>query len=99
MGRIADHVYTAQADIARLEGTVCQLGNGDRVSLLLDDGEVVQGIVADKPQVQLFFDHDGREGMNAMLRLDQEAMEHPETAGWRDLWIDRIREVRHHNPP
>ena len=99
MGRIADHVYTDPSDIARLEGIVRALDIGDRVSLLLDDGEVVQGIVADKPRTQLFVNHEGREGMNGTVRLDEEAMVAPERAAWRDLMIDRIREVRHHNPP
>lgn len=99
MARIADRIYTDQQDIARLEATIKGLDIGDRVSLLLEDGEVVQGIVAAKPAVQVFFDHAGREGLNAMVRLDEPAMEHPESAGWRDLWVDAIREVRHHNPP
>jgi len=99
MGRNAERVYTEQADIARLEAIVKALDIGDRVSLLLDDGEVVQGAIADRPRMQMFLDPQGREGMNGTVRLDEEAMERPEQAGWRDLWIDRIREVRHHNPP
>ena len=33
-----------------------------------------------------------------MVRLEDEALDAPESAGWRDLWVDAIREVRHHNP-
>ncbi|HET8818328.1 MAG TPA: DUF3247 family protein [Xanthomonadaceae bacterium] len=99
MARIADRVYTDQHDIARLEATIKALDIGDRVSLLMADDEVVQGIVAVKPSVQVFFDHAGREGLNAMVRLEDPALDHPESAGWRDLWVDAIREVRHHNPP
>ena len=99
MARIADRIYTDQQDIARLEATIKDLDIGDRVSLCLADGDVVQGIVSAKPTVQVFFDHAGREGLNAMVRLEDPALEHPESAGWRDLWVDTIREVRHHNPP
>ena len=99
MARIADRVYTDADQIARLEGVIRQLSDGDRVSLLLEDGEVVQGTVAMRPTPQVFFDHAGREGINAMVRVEDEALVHPESARWRDLWVDRIREVRHHNPP
>ncbi len=99
MARIADRVHTDADRIARLEDTIKDLAIGDRVSLLMDDGEVVQGIVAVKPTVQVFFDHAGREGSNAVVRIEDPAMEHPESAGRRDLWVDAIREVRHHNPP
>ena len=99
MARIADRVYTDADQIARLEGVIRQLSDGDRVSLLLEDGEVVQGTVAMRPTPQVFFDHAGREGINAMVRLEDEALDAPESAGWRDLWVDAIREVRHHNPP
>lgn len=98
MARIADRVYTEADEIARLEGLIRQLSDGDRVSLLMDGGEVVQGTVAMRPTSQVFFDHDGREGINAMVRLEDEALDQPEAAGWRDLWVDAIREVRHHHP-
>ena len=99
MSRIADRVYTDQFDIDRLEATIRALDIGDRVSLLMEGGEVVQGIVAAKPSVQVFLDPAGREGINAVVRIEEPALERPETAGWRDLWVDAIREVRHHNPP
>ena len=99
MARIAERIYTDQQDIARLEATIRGLDIGDRVSLCMADGEVVQGIVSAKPTVQVFFDPAGREGLNAVVRLEEPALERPESAGWRDLWVDAIREVRHHNPP
>lgn len=95
MARIAERIYTEQADIDRLEATIMQLSDGDRVELLLDDGSIVIGTVAMRPTVQDFLDTDGNEGLNAMVRLEDPAMDHPETAGWRDLWVDTIREVRH----
>ena len=99
MARIAKHIYTEQGDIARIEATIMQLSDGDRVELLLADGELLRGTVAMRPSVQVFLDGDGHEGINAMVRLEQPALELPEAAGWRDVWIDTIREVRHLNPP
>lgn len=99
MARIAQRVHTDADQIARLEATIKGLDIGDRVSLLMEGGEVVQGIVAAKPSVQVFFDPAGREGINAVVRIEEPALDRPESAGWRDLWVDAIREVRHHNPP
>lgn len=99
MARTAQHVFVDQQDVARLKAIVAGLGNGDRVSLYMADGEVVQGIVSVRPSMQVFHDPAGREGANAVLRLSETALEQPMTAGWRDLWVGDIREVRHHNPP
>ena len=46
----------------------------------------------------VFFGPDGREGTNAVVRLEQPALERPETAGWLDVWVDRIHEVRRLDP-
>ena len=99
MARIADRIHTGQPAIDRLQALVKDLDNGHRVSLLMDDGEVVQGIVTVKPTLQVFFGHGGDQGMNAVLRLVGPALERPGQAGWRDVWLDQVREVRHHNPP
>lgn len=99
MTRIAERIYTRQADIERIEATIVQLSDGDRVELLLTDGSTIDGTVAMRPSVQVFLDGDGHEGINALVRLEQPALEQPMTAGWRDIWIDTIRAVRHHNPP
>lgn len=99
MARIAERIHTLPADIARIEALIVQLSDGDRVELLLDDGSTLDGIVAGRPSVQVFLDGDGNEGINAVLRLEQPALDAPMTAGWRDLWVDTIREVRHCNPP
>lgn len=98
VARTAKHVFVDQQDVARLKAMVAGLGNGDRVSLYMADGEVVQGIVSVRPSLQVFHDPAGREGANAVLRLSETALEQPMTAGWRDLWVGDIREVRHHHP-
>ena len=93
--RIAETVYTAQVDIDRIQTLILQLNNDDHVALRLDDGSELRGIVAYKPTIQQFFDRSGREGSNATGRLDQPAREQPDAAGWPDLFLDRVVEVRH----
>lgn len=98
MARIAERVLTVAADVARLEALIVQLSDGDHVSLLLEDGETVEGIVAMRPSAQVFEDRSGREGLNAVVRLEEPALERPMQAGWRDVWVDRIRSIRHLDP-
>lgn len=93
--RTADTVYTTQADIDRIQALISLLGNDDHVALRLDDGRELRGIVAFKPTIQQFFDRTGREGSNAIVRLDQPALETPEKAGWIDVFLDRVVEARH----
>lgn len=93
--RIADTVYTRQADIDRLQALVVDLDNDDRVALTLDDGRELRGIVAHKATIQQFFDRSGREGSNATVRLEQPALEAPDAAGWIDVYLDRVVSVRH----
>lgn len=98
MGRIADHVHTDPAEIARIKALIAALPNGAHVALILDDGHEVDGIVAARPVAQLFYNRDGTEGTNAVLRLEDRALDKPEQAGWRDLWVDRIVSLRRLDP-
>lgn len=98
MARIARRVYVDKHDVDRLRALAAGLGNGDRVSLAMDDGEVVQGVVSVRPSLQVFFDPAGREGVNAVLRLSETDLRQPGRAEWRQLWVGDIREVRHHHP-
>lgn len=93
--RIADAVYTRQEDIDRIQALILELHNDARVALTLDDGTELRGIVAFKPSIQQFFDRNGREGSNAIVRLDQPALEAPEKAGWIDVFLDRVVALRH----
>jgi hypothetical protein len=96
-------VYLAAADIARLEATATQLPQDARVQVAMEDGRQLAGMVSATPTVQAFFDPQGVEGMNALLRLDacfddahfEEATAHPRAhpAGIHDLWLDEIRAV------
>ena len=99
MARTARRVYVDQQDVDRLRRVAADLGNGDRVSLSMDDGEVVQGVVSVRPSLQVFYDPVGREGVNAVVRLSETALRQPERVDWRELWVGDIRAVRHHNPP
>lgn len=92
--RIADTVYTAQVDIDRLQARIFELPNDAHVQLTLDDGRVLAGIVSARPTIQQFFDRSGREGSNATVRLEQPALYVPEAAGWIDVFLDRIVDIR-----
>src|SRR3546814_17610117 len=83
MTQFAEHVYTAQHDIARIESWAGQLEDEARVEILLVDGARVEGFVAARPTIQVFRDGEGREGMNAMVRIDDQA--NPEHAQY--LWL------------
>lgn len=91
MGQFAQHVYSRQEDIARIESRAEQLDGETRVALTLDDGTVVEGVVAVRPIVQTFLDPQGREGINAVVRVDDAG----DQAITHYIWLDRIREIRH----
>ena len=98
MSRQAERVHTDPETIARLQNLVAQLPAGARVSLLMDDGAEVTGIVIARPMTQLFFDPEGTEGTNSVLRLEQPAMYDTETGRTEDVWLDRIVLVRRLDP-
>jgi hypothetical protein len=92
--RTAPRVYTAQVDIDRLQSLIPELPNDRRVEITLVDGRVFSGIVAARPMTMQFFDADGREGTNGVVRLEQPALEQPEDARWVDLFLDQIEAIR-----
>lgn len=98
MSRNAERVYTDPEAIARIQDRIEQLCAGARVSLLMDDGEEIDGIVVARPMIQIFFGPDGEEGNNARVRLVQPAMYHPESARIDDVWLDRIVLIRRVDP-
>lgn len=89
MSRSAGRVYTQAADLARLQAWFPQLGDGARVDLTLADGRRLHGVVSALPNLQVFFDPAGKEGLNALLRL-----ENPQDAGGDHyVWVDQIRAI------
>ncbi|QDH71659.1 DUF3247 family protein [Lysobacter alkalisoli] len=94
MGKFAEHIYTAPGDIAKLEALIPQLPNDAHVELTLDDGSVLLGTVAARPTVQVFQNAVGDEGLNGLVRIEDVALDRPETAGFHDVWLDRIAAIR-----
>ncbi|MDN5781387.1 MAG: DUF3247 family protein [Luteimonas sp.] len=90
MSQLAEHVYTQQRDIARIESWVQQLDDEAIVEIRLADGARIEGVVIARPTIQVFRDGSGREGMNAMVRIDDAA--NPVHAHY--LWLDRIIDIR-----
>jgi Protein of unknown function (DUF3247) len=94
MARVAPRVYVDDSDIARLEAVALRLPQDARVQVTLEDGDRMTGMVSATPTVQAFFDPNGREGMNALVRLEaflDDGRPHP--GGLYDLWLDEIRAV------
>lgn len=89
MSRVAPHVHTDAAQIARLETIAQRLSQDSRVAITCKDGRVVHGIVSATPSMQVFFDPQGREGLNAVVQIEV-------GVGGGDVqsvWLDHIREV------
>lgn len=94
MARVAPRVYVDDADLAWLEAIALRLSQDDRVQVTLEDGRRMVGMVSAMPTLQAFFDPRGREGMNALVRLEaflDDGRPHP--GGIRDIWLDEIRDV------
>ena len=60
MTQFAEHVYTEQRDIARIESWAEQLEDEARVEIRLADGARVEGFVTARPTIQVFRDEIGR---------------------------------------
>ncbi|MDB6164799.1 MAG: hypothetical protein JWL98_2231 [Xanthomonadaceae bacterium] len=93
MSRVAPRVYTQPADIDRLETFATQLPESLRARIVLNDGTSLEGIVEATPGMQVFFDPSGREGINALLRLDVISQDDPAHPGIHTIWLDEIADV------
>lgn len=89
MTKLADRVYRDPADLRRLTALVEQLPDEGLVDLQLIDGSWRAAVVTTRPSLQTFLDRDGREGINAVLRIDD-----PRTGRSDYLWIDELAQVR-----
>lgn len=91
MARSAEHVYTDAASVQRLEALVRELPTNGHVRLLLGDGAVCEGVVSERPNVQLYLDPAEQEGINGEVRLER-----PQEPDWhRWVWLDEIARVEH----
>ncbi|GAA0709309.1 hypothetical protein FHW84_000652 [Dyella sp. SG562] len=92
MARSAEHVYTDEPTILALEALVRELPTNGRVRLELTNGDRCEGVIVERPNVQLYLDpSDRREGINGELRLER-----PEAPDWqRRVWLDEIARVEH----
>lgn len=89
MGKYAKTVCTRQDDIDRMERLATELPGETRVRVAIATGQVLTGVVIERPAVQLFENADGVEGFNGVLRLDD-----PVAPPWSaDVWLSDIRSV------
>lgn len=86
MTQYADRVYSDAAETGRLSALCGRLEEEERVVLTLADGARVSGVVLAKPGLQTFMDETGREGVNALLKLDDV----DGSGRARSLWLDEV---------
>lgn len=94
MTREAPRIHADPAVIARMEALAVQMPQDSRVDLRTDRGETIRGIVSFTPTVQTFYDANGREGLNGVVRLEaflDDGRTH--AGGLRYLWLDEVRSV------
>lgn len=91
MTKTVERVHHDPVEIARIESLVVELDDASLVEVTTQDGTRHRGIVTARPTVQTFRDADGNEGVNSLLRLDDQ-----DQPGESHLvWLDRIVDVRH----
>lgn len=91
MGRQAEHVHTDHLAIAQMEALVRQLPTNGHVRLHLHDAPACEGIISERPNVQLFYDGNGNEGFNGVVHLER--LNDPAASIF--VWLDRITTVEH----
>ena len=92
MSRTAPRVHADQAVIDRMEALCGRLEQDARVAVQTDRGEWVRGIVSPQPTVQSFFDADGREGLNGVVKIETFLDDGRPHGDGRDvyLWLDEV---------
>jgi hypothetical protein len=92
MARTAARVFTQQRDIERIEGLVVALPSQSHVRVTLRNGDVISGIVTERPATQVFEDPAGNQGINSVVCLDD-----PSAPVWQVfVWlsdIDRVEQL------
>ena len=94
MTRVAPRVHIANAEIAQLEALALRLPQDQRVQVRLDDGRELTGMVSQTPTIQTFYDPDGQEGLNAIVRIEAFLDDgRPHEGGEHYIWLDHIEDV------
>ncbi len=94
MTRAAPRVHADQAVIERMEHFATLLPQDAQVELRTDRGECIRGMVSATPTVQSFFDADGREGLNGVVKLEAFLDDgRPHQGGTHYLWLDEVAHV------
>jgi len=101
MARSAEHVYTDEPTILALEALVRELPTNGRVRLELTNGDRCEGVIVERPNVQLYLDpSDRREGINCARRrrIGSAGSGWTRSRGW-SIWIRRWAANADHASP
>jgi hypothetical protein len=90
VARTAERIHVDGAGIERLNAMAERLPDEARVRLTMVDGSEVTCTVVTRPILQSFLDREGREGFNAVLRID--SLSQPVQT--RSLWLDEVARVQ-----
>lgn len=91
MGREAETIHNGPGSIGRLQALIAELRDNAKVTLHLQDGSTVSGVVAVVPTVQNFVDADAVEGVNGVVKLID-----PARSEWSaTVALDTIARVEH----
>jgi hypothetical protein len=91
MGREADSIQNGPGAVARLNALIGELRDNAKVTLHLQDGSSLTGVVAVVPTVQTFVDAEGTEGINGVVKLTD-----PGRPDWSaTVSLDTIARVEH----
>lgn len=89
MGQHAPNVIVESSVIKRFVDLICHLPGNARVAVTCRDNKRYSGIVCIRPSMQAFRDKSGKEGMNAVLRLEDASA----PGGEHRIWLDQIERV------
>ena len=91
MGTHAIFVTTDTAMLNLLHNRVQELPDNAKVTLELDSGEEVKGVVSARPSLQVFRNLGGDEGTNGVVTLED-----PNRPDFRvSVWLSDIRLIHH----
>lgn len=93
MPHIVPHAYTTPDEVEWVQRQIAVLPANAHVALHMRDGRRIEGVMMDRAQLQDVVDRDGREGIDALLRLNVPSADPFAGGTGLTLWLHEVREV------